>query len=60
MVNHYIWIFRFLMKRKQTEKRRGRGKKMADSPNSEIVETNPFTKEKTPSGPKIKLIIISR
>lgn len=48
------------MKRKQTEKRRGRGKKMADSPNSEIVETNPFTKEKTPSGPKIKLIIISR
>ena len=31
------------MKGNQTEKRRERGKKMAHSPNSEIVETNPFT-----------------
>lgn len=49
------------MKGNQTEKRRERGKKMAHSPNSEIVETNPFThtKKKNPlSGPKIKLIII--
>lgn len=60
MVNHYIWIFRFLMKGNQTEKRRERGKKMAHSPNSDIVETNPFThtKKNPPSGPKIKLIII--
>ena len=56
MVNHYIWIFRFLMKGNQTEKRRERGKKMAHNPNSEIVEANPFThtQKKNPlSGPKI-------